>query len=166
MGFSSTLLAGMQQVLAEAFENKLPGNRLDAVGVNAMDMYLWDDRVALGLDAIVGWMPPGAGTDPSPVLTAGPPIRTNPPALVMSDQHPFAHRASVDVEELADVEMLMAHGTDRLTVPWVPAPPERPPFECRAVWPTVRQTPAIGDFARIAARTGQAAGWLDPAGAD
>jgi hypothetical protein len=176
-----------------------------------MDMFLWDEHLNLGLDAIVGWIPPDTGTRVSPTLTAGPPIRLSPPALLMSDRHPLAHRSSLDIEELADVEVLFSHGLGRLIVPWVPAvtPRRRPirrvrrdiryldrllpelasstlvhltiaefgqtlpltglslvpligrkPFVCRTVWPTIRETPAVREFARIAAKTGSAAGWL------
>jgi DNA-binding transcriptional LysR family regulator len=231
VGFSSSLVPGMQQVLIDAFENKslenksvenraaengVPGNHVVAISVNPIDLFLWDKRVGGSLDAIVGWLPPGAGTSPAPDLTAGPSIRTCGPGLLMAERHPLAHRAAVDIEELADLEVLLANGVARLTVPWVPAVTPsgraikrirrdmwyienmmsviahsrlvhitiidfgrtlpltgltlvpltgRSPFECRVVWPTARETPAIRDFAHAAARAGRAAGWLDAAAA-
>ena len=213
VGLSASVPTSIQPTIVDAFEAEQRGSHLIVVPVNPLDMFLWDERVGIGLDAIIGWLPPGTGRRVTPFLSAGAAIRRSAPALLMSKDHRFARRDSVDIEELADAQVLLAPGVDRLLTPWIPAttPSGRPihlvrrevryierltaevtkdevvhltilefglllpmagtvvvpltgraPFECRLIWPTNRETPAIRTLARIAARTGAEAGWLSP----
>jgi DNA-binding transcriptional LysR family regulator len=58
-----------------------------------------------GVDIVLAWLPPmPAGT--LPTMTVGPVIRHEPRALLMGEHHPLAHRPTVDVEELADYDVL------------------------------------------------------------
>lgn len=97
------------------------GDRLAFVPVNPLDVFLWDEQVEIGLDAVVGWLPPGAGRRVTRFLSAGPVIRRSPPALVVGVRHPFAGRESVHVEDLAETGVLVAHSIEALVQPWVPA---------------------------------------------
>jgi DNA-binding transcriptional LysR family regulator len=119
VGFATSLPAETMPALVDAF--KASGHRIVAVPVNPMDMFLWDNRIGVGLDAAVGWLPPGTRRRVSAELAAGPVVRRGQPALLMAADHPLAHRAAVDIEELAGVEFLAANDLDQLIVPWVPS---------------------------------------------
>lgn len=121
VGFSMSVPRDVQPAVSAAYAAEHTGSRLVTVPVNPMDMFVWDDHVGGGLDAIVCWLPPGTGRRVTPNLAAGPTIMRSPTVVLMSDSHPFARRASIDVEELADLEVLQPLGTEKLIVPWAPA---------------------------------------------
>jgi DNA-binding transcriptional LysR family regulator len=58
-----------------------------------------------GVDVVLAWLPP-LPADAFPVMTIGPTIRHEPRALLMAEHHPLAGQAAVDVERLADYDVM------------------------------------------------------------
>jgi DNA-binding transcriptional LysR family regulator len=120
VGFSRSLPPNMSDAICAGFTKSRPDIRIIPVDATQLDVLQYRERVGLGLDAVVGWLPSGIGDRPSTGTRAGPIIALAAPAVLVHPAHPFADQASIDVEQLGDLTFVEVTGMDTLTVAWVP----------------------------------------------
>jgi DNA-binding transcriptional LysR family regulator len=106
VGFATTLPEKVPAALVQAFEEAYPAARAVQFAAPATDLFRWleGDRSAWQVDVFVTWMP--VEDSPEPDLAIGPVVHRIPRAVLLADGHPLAGRASVDVEELAEHELV------------------------------------------------------------
>jgi DNA-binding transcriptional LysR family regulator len=120
VGFSRSLPPDMIDTICTGFEKESPGSRIVQVAVTQLDVLQYHKRVGMGLNTVVGWLPPGIGDRPSTGTRAGPIIALAEPAVLIHPAHPFAASSSIDVEQLADLTFIEVTGMDTTATPWVP----------------------------------------------
>jgi DNA-binding transcriptional LysR family regulator len=120
VGFSRTVPAEMTEAMCAGFEKSRPGSRIVRVAITQMDVLQYQERIGLGLDMIVGWLPPGIGDRPSTGTRASPVIALAEPAVLAHAAHPLAGHASLDAEQLAEFTFIECTRMDSLAAPWVP----------------------------------------------
>jgi DNA-binding transcriptional LysR family regulator len=120
VGFSRSLPPDMIETICIGYEKGSPGSRIVQVAVTQLDVLRYHKRVGLGLNTVVGWLPPGIGDRPSTGTRAGPIIALGEPAVLIHPAHPFAGHDSIDVELLADLTFVEVSGMDTTAEPWVP----------------------------------------------
>jgi DNA-binding transcriptional LysR family regulator len=120
VGYPATLLPGMHETLAKAYQAARPGHRVLWVPVSLTALFTWDRDPDAALDVIVCWLPPGDLGSNTSQLRIGPPIRREQPALMMPAGHQLAGRATIDVEDLADCRMLWPDASADSGMDWAP----------------------------------------------
>ncbi|MCP2336335.1 LysR family transcriptional regulator [Actinomadura rupiterrae] len=125
VGFATTLLETMAADLTAAFERRHPECRVVQSTHPAAEMLRWLGR-DWNVDVMVTWMPGEPALLAVPGLEAGPVIWRQPRGVALAADHPLADRPALDVEELADHEVLSFVGipqgyADAWTPPVTPA---------------------------------------------
>lgn len=120
VGFSRSLSREMIDAICAGFEKESPDSRIIQVAVTQLDVLQYHKRVGMGLNTVVGWLPPGIGDRPSTGTRAGPIIALAEPAVLIHPTHPLAAQISIDVEQLADLTFIEVTGMDTTAAPWVP----------------------------------------------
>lgn len=120
VGYPATLPPGTLDVITDSYRAGRPANRLLWVQDRMVDMYAWSPGVDLGLDAVVGWLPPG-GAPWNGYLRVGKPIQRRGASVVVGHEHPLSRRTEVDVEELAGYPLLQPEAVAEAGMEWVPA---------------------------------------------
>lgn len=120
VGFASPVPKELPPRLIDAFEQERPGCRVAPSTHPPNDLYRWLEDGRLEVDVLVTWL---AG-DPVKIparLRAGPVLQREPRGITVGERHPLAGRISVDVEELAEFDVLYpsGHGPE-LADGWVP----------------------------------------------
>lgn len=120
VGFSTTLLPGLPARLIDRFQRAHPTCRLVRSDHPATEIYRCVDRGELGVDAFVCWFPDLAPEALPAGVGIGPAIRRAGRGLLMARSHPLAQRSQVDVEELAECDVLHPSGLGSLGDAWTP----------------------------------------------
>jgi DNA-binding transcriptional LysR family regulator len=120
VGFSRSVPPDLIEAVCSHVEEAAPGTRIVQVVVSQLDVLQYQKRVGLGLDAVVGWFPPGTGNRPVTGMRAGPVIARGEPAVLVHPAHPLARSGRLNIEQLADVTFIDVTGMESMTVPWVP----------------------------------------------
>lgn len=108
IGYVASIGGDFAAKLAAEFERRTPGCRVSltptriGTGSTGRELLAEDD-----LDLVLHWSPGGDGQALAlPGLSVGPVIREVRRAVVVPAGHPLASRASISVEDLADVEVI------------------------------------------------------------
>jgi DNA-binding transcriptional LysR family regulator len=120
IGFSRSVPRDMSEAICVEVERAQPGLRIVQVDVTQLDVLQYQKRVGLGLDALVGWFPPGTRDRPATGMCAGPVIALGEPAVLLHPAHPLACSSRLNIEQLTDMTFIEVTGMESLTVPWVP----------------------------------------------
>jgi DNA-binding transcriptional LysR family regulator len=120
IGFSTTLLAALPTRLIDGFQRACPLCRIVRSDHPATEIYRCLDSGDDGIDAFVCWFPDLPHKTLPPDVGVGPAIRQAARGLLMAKSHPLAHRSTVDVEELAEHDVLQPSGLGSLGDAWTP----------------------------------------------
>ncbi|WP_170140997.1 LysR family transcriptional regulator [Allonocardiopsis opalescens] len=120
VGFASTLFSEVQPTLLAAFAAADPAPRLVASTHPPNDLYRWLERDEFEVDLFFLWSPGDPPLVPGR-LRSGPVVRREPRGVIMPPNHPLARRSVVDVEELADHDVLFPSGHPQYADAWTPA---------------------------------------------
>jgi DNA-binding transcriptional LysR family regulator len=106
VGFATTLPEKVAPALVQAFEEAYPSARVVQFAAPTTDLFRWLDGgpSAWQVDVFVTWMP--VADSPEPDLAIGPVVHRIPRAVMLAADHPLADRAAVDVEDLAEHELV------------------------------------------------------------
>ncbi|HEX6521994.1 MAG TPA: LysR family transcriptional regulator [Streptosporangiaceae bacterium] len=133
-GFTSTLPPELPQRIIKAFTDQVPDCQLIRLDPPASDFLRWFEAGRFDVDVYVGWAPqpppqrepqpqPQPDTAPSPLpdwVAMGPVLFRAPRVAVMSTRHPLANRPAVDIEELADHDIMRLWGFAPFADAWTP----------------------------------------------
>lgn len=106
VGFASTLPAYVAPDLVRAFERRFPGCRVVQSGRPAVEMIAPRANREWDMDVFVTWMPGEPEGQVVEGMESGPVILRESRAVALADDHPLAGRDIIDIEELADYEVL------------------------------------------------------------
>jgi DNA-binding transcriptional LysR family regulator len=120
VGFSTTLLTGLPPRLIDGFQRACPLCRLVRSDHPATEIYRCLDRGDFGIDAFVCWFPDLPYKALPPGISVGPAIRRAARGILMAKTHPLARHSTVDVEELAEHDVLHPTGLGSLGDAWTP----------------------------------------------
>lgn len=120
VGFATTLPERVPPALVQAFEQAYPAARVVQYAAPTTDLFRWleGDRAAWQVDVFVTWMP--VEDSPHPDLTIGPVLHRIPRAVMLGADHPLADRAAVDVEDLAEHEVVYPQLPNWYGAAWTP----------------------------------------------
>ncbi|KUJ65797.1 hypothetical protein ACZ90_43655 [Streptomyces albus subsp. albus] len=104
VGFATALFGRLRPELIDAFEARYPDCRVVPSGLPATELFRWLGR-EWPVDVFVTWMPVAAAPV-EPPLRIGPVIHRDPRAVMIGTGHPLAGRERVDIEDLADHEVV------------------------------------------------------------
>lgn len=150
VGFSTTLPDWLAPTLTSAFERRCPRIRVVRSDHPSAEMLRWLSR-DWNVDTFVTWLPGDPDRLRVPGLVCGPPILTEQRAVALAREHPLAGRAEIDIEELADHEVLYG-----LSLPTGYANAWTPPFTPAGKSMRLRQTAAtyVEEALRMVAQGG------------
>jgi DNA-binding transcriptional LysR family regulator len=120
VGFSTTLLPAVPPRLIDGFQRAHPLCRIVRSDHPATEIYRCLEGGDFGIDAFVCWFPDLPHKTLPPEIDIGPAIRQAARGVLMAKSHPLAHRSTVDVEELAEHEVLQPTGLGSLGDAWTP----------------------------------------------
>jgi DNA-binding transcriptional LysR family regulator len=106
VGFASTLPEHIASELVRAFERRYPGCRVVQSGRPAVEMFLPRPSREWDIDVFVTWMPGELDSPAIEGLRAGPVILRESRVVALAADHPLANRDVIDIEDLADYEVL------------------------------------------------------------
>ncbi|GAB3659203.1 LysR family transcriptional regulator [Glycomyces tarimensis] len=120
VGFATTLPEKVPSALVEAFEEAYPAARVVQYAAPTTDLFHWleGDRTAWQVDVFVTWMP--VEDSPEADLAIGPVLHRIPRAVMLGADHPLADRAVVDVEDLAEYEVVYPQLPKWYGAAWTP----------------------------------------------
>ena len=119
VGFAGSLPAHVAGELVAAFEQQYPGCRVVRSGHPTTDLFRWLGR-DWPVDLFVTWMPL-ASVPQVPDLGIGDALLRVPRAVALGAAHPLAGRATVDLVELLDYEVIYPDLPGWYGDLWVPA---------------------------------------------
>lgn len=120
VGFSTTLPPSLPARLIDGFEYACPLCRLIRSDHPATEIYHCFDSGDFGVDAFVCWFPDLPQEAWPPEIRVGPAIRRAARGILMAKSHPLARHSTVDVEELAEHDVLQPTGLGSLGEAWTP----------------------------------------------
>ncbi|QYN37929.1 LysR family transcriptional regulator [Pseudonocardia sp. DSM 110487] len=120
IGFSRSIPPSLIEAVRVKVEKMQPGTRIVQVDVTQLDVLQYQKRVGLGLDAVVGWFPPGTRDRPATGMRAGPIIALDEPAVLIHPAHPLACSSPLNIEQLTDLTFIDVTGMESMSAPWVP----------------------------------------------
>lgn len=108
------------------------------------DLYRWLRRGHFEVDVFFSWFPDTPGALPAQ-LQAGAAVRSEPLGVMMPRRHPLAGRRQIDVEDLADHEVLHPSGHAEQADAWVPprTPAGRPIRRVRLPYEYMEDLPRV-----------------------
>jgi DNA-binding transcriptional LysR family regulator len=105
VGFATTLPAAIAAGLVAAFEKRHQGCRVVQFTQPSAEVLRWLDRDWI-VDVLVTWMPEEPARRGVSGIEMGPVIWREPRAVAVAEHHPLAKQKVIDLEELADHEVL------------------------------------------------------------
>ncbi|RRR97275.1 LysR family transcriptional regulator [Glycomyces terrestris] len=120
VGFATTLPEKVPGALVQAFEQAYPQARVVQYAAPTTDLFRWleGDRPSWQVDVFATWMP--VEDSPEADLAIGPVLQRVRRAVMLGVQHPLAERAVVDVEDLADHEVVYPQLPGWYGAAWTP----------------------------------------------
>jgi DNA-binding transcriptional LysR family regulator len=120
VGFATTLPEKVPPVLVQAFEQACPHARVVQYAAPTTDLFRWLEggRPSWQVDVFTTWMP--VEDSPEPDLAIGPVLQRIPRAVMLGADHPLADRASVDIEDLAEHEVVYPQLPKWYGAAWTP----------------------------------------------
>lgn len=112
LGFATTMSRTISAELIDAFKQRHPNCELRRSAHPAWHMHVHEKPDFGATELFVTWAPTDPEVARAPGWEVGPALRRVNRALVVAQHHPLADRASVDVEELADYDLLYPGGAE------------------------------------------------------
>ncbi|SHG24021.1 LysR family transcriptional regulator [Streptoalloteichus hindustanus] len=119
VGFATTLPETLGPQLTASFERLYPEHRVVASAQPTTDLFRWSGR-DWPVDVFVTWMPVGEVPADVP-LRIGPVIDQVERAVMLGSSHPLAGRSVIDVEDLAEHEVIYPALPSWFGEYWTPA---------------------------------------------
>jgi DNA-binding transcriptional LysR family regulator len=124
VAFANTLPPDLAPRTVKGFETEVPGSQVIQTVLPAATFLRWFENAHFDVDVFISWLPdPDPAISPCPVpdwVETGPVLFRAPVTAAMSIRHPLAGRTSIDIEELADYDILRPWGFAGFADRWSP----------------------------------------------